>query len=461
MIVLNIIEEYVNVVSKETDSPKTFITACAYHLVSNMLGRYFYCMEMPYKNKRPNLWYILSSVSGRGRRSTAIAFEQECQKGAMRLLKWDDKSISDSVIEEGTVEGIADDLSRRVTNDTLAIVSSEFGGILKRIRKQRYMSGVMNLLTKLYSGESYKFSLSQRKGIFVRYIPEGLYVTMLTSMQDPEEYLDRSMIRQGTLRRMNIIYEPKSEFWLPPIRFGGSRPENVVGHISEEIAKRMTTYQEILNTSTSIGSRYPEYQFIDIFFERSVAEQINLKAHEIDEKIDINASDINVYNQSIWESRTKMAMCYAIAEGDLKAMTGLSKDPPVIIVKQEHLNKVLEFQNMYLPKLTSVIEGLPEYETKIKSFKAPIERVYSAILEAGEEGMSVSEFGHKYQYWEKKIKDTTIESLKTANRIWEGLRPSATRPAIVYLADIHYKAYVAKYVKPSTASSTATTVVSK
>lgn len=68
----DIIEKFYEIVKPYCDAPDSFILGGGYYLVSDLLGRFFRCSQMPFGSEggRPNFWYLMSSIPGRMRRSS-------------------------------------------------------------------------------------------------------------------------------------------------------------------------------------------------------------------------------------------------------------------------------------------------------------------------------------------------------------------------------------------------------
>ena len=67
---MNLIDQLVEITEKYVDSPQVFHQAMAYHILSTTLGRFYRLVDV--KISRPNTWFIISCIPGRGRRSTII-----------------------------------------------------------------------------------------------------------------------------------------------------------------------------------------------------------------------------------------------------------------------------------------------------------------------------------------------------------------------------------------------------
>lgn len=93
----NLIDKYHAIVSKYCDSPKEFITGSAYHIISALPGRFFSSRCIPGQPKtgmKPNVWFIMSSIPGRTRRSALSKYDTYVYRGVSRNFLSDEKSIT-------------------------------------------------------------------------------------------------------------------------------------------------------------------------------------------------------------------------------------------------------------------------------------------------------------------------------------------------------------------------------
>jgi len=243
---MNIIEDFIK--GCETDAPLEFKEATIYHALSYLPGRF-----ISYKGRRPNIWFLLSSIPGAYRRSSVNKIHDTIRKTALmdyynvvtnvkptkmikeknpKTKKMEEKEVPkqpeeirdekrqkvfrnsniNEYIQSGSPEGVVDKIvySSKKGINTFCINDSEFGLTLKNVSGSNYTSGIDTLYSKLYSGEEYLQDLSKRgeKAMHwnIRHIHAGTYVTMFCSMQEPRLYLRRASFEQGLMRRIILIY---------------------------------------------------------------------------------------------------------------------------------------------------------------------------------------------------------------------------------------------------------------
>ena len=384
------IEDYTKLLYDYNDAPNVFNQASAYHLTSTLLGRFF---KIPWVSLggRPNVWLIISSIPGRMRRSSIQKVDRyiyekvltkyfSSVKNIPEEVPDEDKSkisakemVYSTIIEEGTPEGIIDHISNNPSLNEFDIQSTEFGGVLQRMRSREYEIGAASILSKLYYGEGSSMYLSRRGrgGFGQRYLRAGLYATMFCGMQEPKYYMSPEMIRTGLVRRCLISFFKVREIdrWKEPLNTTRNYIYHDLDVFVEDLTKRMIKYH---------GQSY------NVYFYPQVMDKINAFAYECDKKLEEEESDVNIYKQSFWEHLTKLSALEAIARGNVI----LVRDEFVINVEEEDFRKAKTFLDDVMKRSVEVIYSLSEYRQPIKIAKDPIERVYSIIASAGEEGMS-------------------------------------------------------------------------
>ena len=386
------ITRFVNICSKYCDSPEVFIEAGGYHIVASLLGRYFKSKWLP-KPGRPNLWFICSSIPGRMRRSSVYGFVEFVYKKVLekmtkeRFLEEnkqlpDDKKIKinkeliqsvieDGIIEEGSPEGVMDHIDQTEL-ECYAIMSTEFGVVLLRMGGEHYESGVGTLFSKLAYGEGGSMFLSRRGGAKgKRKIPPGLYVTMFCGMQEPKWYLSKKMIRQGLLRRILIIYVPKSMRYKPPIVIGREQVWFELKQLFEDLVVKVKIIEEKLGETGQ--------ELIRVRFKPSVYEEINKFDESFATKVDENPTDVNLYKQSFWEHLTKLTMCKAIADDNCKLHYDEGLSEYYILVKENHLQAAKKFFNKATGNCDECIQELGAKSETVRTKEDPLEMVYGHI----------------------------------------------------------------------------------
>jgi len=392
---VNFIDEYTKQVMKYTDAPKNFIQASAYYIVSATLGEFYVNKLVPFGAQRPNLWIVLSSIPGRMRRSTV---QRMAYMSYRKIIGAD--FFPDMVIEEGTPEGIMDAIGEE-PKSSYTIQSTEFGAVMERMSRGSYQYGVASLLSKLYYGEGGRQSLSRRGGKKKdRILPEGLYVTMFTGLQEAYYYFTTEMLNQGLLRRLLIIYEKKAKRWRPPI--DQLRQEFRMDKLINSLKKER---QNLLKKG--LDSRG-----ISVVLIGDAEDKINDYSKKLDKALDTEQDNVALYRQTLWEHLIKLATVNAIPRG-----ATMVAGRPVLNVTINDVNKAEKFLRNVEAGMQTVIEGLGEMEEPLRTQKTAEQRCYRYIRQAGKDGIGMDNLGKKFPGVPRAKVVQFIENLRGQGRI--------------------------------------------
>lgn len=460
----NLIEEYINIIKEYTDSPKIFQQASGYFLTSTLLGQYF---NIQWLHKgRPNVWFILSSIPGRMRRSTIQDFNdcvlftsltegyKQIQKAndatrianpnapklteAERERKLKDEANTmymNSIIEDGSYEGIQDRIITGVESGVtnFSINSTEFGNTLKKITGSGYRSGTDTLFSKLYSGERSIQSFSQRgrqnPELSTRYIPEGLYVTMFAGMQEPGQYLSEGLSRQGLLRRIMVAYVKPGDLsmddWKSPLREKNSEVYRRLREFSiNNIVPLIVKYNKAVEENKGL-------LWVDI--ETFVREKLENQARKIDKALTENVSDYDIYRQTYWEHLTKLSTLNAIAM-DKTIGTGVDT---MLMVDREAARPAFKFLKTMTKHTESMMEEISARKVARK-IDTTIDFIYTKIKNTGPKGISHSKLLTGTSLKTEKLGGYII-TLVDAERIVVVSEKTKGRPKTVYVATCFLK----------------------
>jgi len=374
--VVNLIDEYTNIINKYYDTPLPFITATGQWLISALYGRYFVCPALPENTKKPNLFFVLSSPPLFTRRTTVTSIAKRLFiKADSEITGLPPNQIKDKFIEEFTIEGIADHISATGFEDYI-ICSHEFGMVLTRGRRQ-YLEGMLSAMSKLYDGIGHKQYLSTRGGKPAgREIPDRLYVTMLAEMQKAEIYLNQLMLSQGFLRRVILIPQSHEDLDI-------NRYKPFISLERKFCPFNLDKFSEKLIERGKIIKQFFEENGGEIIIELrpKVINVINKLDRTMFLSFKQTGDEKQIYFGSYPAFITKLAMIYAIADLDneIKEGKGVREDRKIyyIFVYENHLAKAISF---FRPIFTRVQEKLEKIitEREVQPLKT-YETVYNKI----------------------------------------------------------------------------------
>ncbi len=381
---------YVEDISTLMDCPREYVEASAYHNLSSIFSRFFHCTGIT-QLTRPNVMFIMSSIPGRTRRSTLLSADNAIYRAAYtaflnksRVIPCDkiEELIADSILEEGSPEGVMDDITEYRKNlmkyppkkpyyDNIYNVdfqSSEFGDILGSMSKDGYQRGMARIISKIYNGEGSKISLSLRGPKKSRYLERGTYGTMFASMQTAGLYIDAYHVNQGLMRRL-ILINGKSNRHLPYWDMSREDVKSKTEPLVEILSKRLDTILEEYDKIREEGKMCS----IPVYLSPKVETLVNELNEQREELVDEDPADYNnLVRQSDGEHVQKLATLHAIDELNFKGKLGL-------MVEEKHWNPAKEFFDRATAGNKEVYDRIGIKKVSAESHTEPIERIFRII----------------------------------------------------------------------------------
>lgn len=344
VVISDTIVDIVKTLEQFIDAPRTFLIGGAYWLNSALLGQFYRCEVIP--SGMPNVWYVMSSIPGRCRRSSVMGayvtiyrkvmsnylektgaidqinqvlkeeFEQLPEKEQQKKKNKPEyitnmTYIENTRLEEGTPEGIMDAIQFAYENYQIMsyhFTNPEFGGTLSQMGARGTPYGISRIMSMLWSAEPGKVNLSMRsdKGS-IRYIPEGLFVTLFAGMQEPWEYVDKRSIKQGLMRRTPVDYVFAHERYLPLISGNRRLYKAAIDAIADKLTERMLQIHEYKMESA--------YDYLYANFDQNVWKMVNDYDEQWNRKVDEHGTLVNIMLQSKGVHLSKYAIVRALARG--------------------------------------------------------------------------------------------------------------------------------------------------
>jgi len=417
---MGFIEDFLKVARKLTDASDLYLRAAAYFCVSFLFGVNAHCLDS--RVARNNEWFMLSGAPAITRKSTvintiAVKFCKTMLENSIKkrfgINDNEAKMLVDMMFfESGTSEGITDHLA--ITHDMpeidrYALISTEYGAVLKSASKKDYLADYFTFLSKLYSGEGGNVPLSSRgkkPEERIRRLPEGLYVCALVGLQDLHLYFDPLTITQGFARRFIMIHaSPDSkEYRLPPID-----PAYKVAKLSFKnlVPKYEDMFDNYNDPSTTIL----------VAFESDAREAI-IKVWdkcETDYAQDPTNSWL-LYKQAAWEHLYKLSVLEAISR---------TRDPPydtvgtkMITVKLDDVRRAGKFLSSALDSVRPIfalIDASPRQGSLVLR-SGELNYIKQIIRSAGKAGITKSDLIKKSGLTTKQLDDLLI-TLMTAEEV--------------------------------------------
>ena len=443
----DLLTDYLNIIREFTDAPDIFLQSCAYHVISTTLGQYFGINNA--KIKRPNTWFVLSSIPGRTRRSTVCNFNEQAISRVFKGFYKEKLGLNPreaeirynmSRIIDGSAEGIADAVMNGENEgiNTFNVCNPEIGDVLRKISQGRSgAQGIDTLLSRLYYGDGYYANFSVRsKNPEPRFFGKGKYVTMFSSMQEPEYYLNKTMSRQGLLRRLLLVYvEPKDmsmDNWKSPFDDSLHKYQKQLDdYLEKKLLPMMLKFHDAWENYNEnfTGARI----YIPVNIPKNIEDKIKDIAYKNDEELLDNVDDFTIYQQTQWEHLTKLTAVSAIANGDLEG----KKEANIwkITAKDTDFNRAKEVLEVIGKHTEKVLEDLGTQVIQAKRDKG-IDRVYKQINRAGPHGIKHSDLLNNLYGINKNDLKIYVDTLSEANKI-KILYPDSKK-ATKYIASCYF-----------------------
>jgi len=448
--VLPLTEEVKKICMEDCDAPPVFFDMMGYHLISSTAGMCFRPMWL--KIKRPNIYCIMASIPGRERRSSVMELHDILVDTSLmeyyvliKNISRDDawKLVTLSKIESGTEAGICDAIlegingievtdGRKVSVDSFRFCSPEFGPTLKRMSSEKDPErGVDSLLCKFYSGEAHNYRLNQGGKTAKagenrsRFIPVGLYFTMFSSMQEPQNFLTQKMNDIGLLRRTKIGYVKTSDLkmtdWKSPF---GSTISSIDCHkqlrllAKKEIVPKMIKYHKLLQELRNESGCEEDYLNVD--FDTESRKVITEMARKVDEALITDCSSYNIYKQSDWEHVSKYAILNAISRDN---WMGGNNPKGMLFVEIEDTNKAIADLKAIDSNASYIIDSIGKTE-KMQETGTILDRMESHIRRGGSAGRTRTQVAQRWSTIHKDELDLKLLTLIDQEKIFEAERPA-------------------------------------
>lgn len=208
----NIISNYIECMSKRTDGYTEYHYATILGILSRIIDRKIY-VEFRQGRIFPNLWIILLGNSTTSRKTTCMYFGKDMVEST--------DFMSESLIDDGeffipndfTPESFIEILTETPHG---ALWVDEAGSFLATAKKP-YMSGVMDLLCRIYDGKSYHRKLRTKKGkepddFFIK--NPYLSILFATTPERFSEYTTLIDLVSGFLVRFLYLFPQYPKKWM-------------------------------------------------------------------------------------------------------------------------------------------------------------------------------------------------------------------------------------------------------
>lgn len=207
---VNFIDEWVYWASTKTDAPSEYHRAAALTLLSAIYSEFGHATPKWGKMKL-NLWMMVLGRSTKDRKSTARSY----MNAAFRALKTDDYTYT--LGEDVTPGGINLALHDRA-NKASVFERDEVQGLFKELLGQSYMTGGLEMFTKLYDGWSGGRLRASGEKKIQESVPVSFIMFLMGIQTETADVLTVSNFKSGFLTRFLYVTGSRPDnYQAPPI----------------------------------------------------------------------------------------------------------------------------------------------------------------------------------------------------------------------------------------------------
>ena len=205
---VNFVDEWVTWAGTKTDAPSEYHRAAAITVLSAVYSEFGHATPQ-WGPMKLNLWFMVLGRSTLDRKSTARSYMNK----AFRALKTDEYnySIGDDVTPGGISLALHDRANKATVFDR-----DEVQGLFKELLHQSYMSGGLEVFTKLYDGWSGGRVRASGDKKIQESVPVSFIMFMAGILTESADVLTVTNFRSGFLTRFLYVMGSRPDHYVPP-----------------------------------------------------------------------------------------------------------------------------------------------------------------------------------------------------------------------------------------------------
>lgn len=232
--IVNFIDEWVQWAGTKTDAPSEYHRASAMTILSAVFSEFAHATpEFAPKGLKLNLWFMVLGRSTKDRKSTSRSYMND----AFRALKTDeyDYSIGDDVTPGGISLALHDRANKATVYDR-----DEVQGFFKEVLGQSYMSGGIEVFTKLYDGWSGGRVRATGEKKIMESVPTSFIMFMMGILTETADVLTITNYKSGFLTRFNYVVGKRPDGYKAPPMKQSSAEQQGKDEVFDGLIKRLT-----------------------------------------------------------------------------------------------------------------------------------------------------------------------------------------------------------------------------
>lgn len=247
---VNFIDEWIAWAGTKTDAPQEYHRAAAITLLSAVYSEFGHATpKFAPKGLKLNLWFMVLGRSTKDRKSTSRSFLND----ALRALKTDDYnySIGDDVTPGGISLALHDRANKATVYDR-----DEVQGLFKELLHQSYMSGGLEVFTKLYDGWSGGRVRASGEKKIMESVPVSFIMFMMGILTETADVLTITNYRSGFLTRFLYVLGKRPDGYKAPPMEQTSEEEVEDDKVFNGLVKHLALNRNFWEMRGSDGKTY-------------------------------------------------------------------------------------------------------------------------------------------------------------------------------------------------------------
>lgn len=393
---VNFIDEWVHWAGTKTDAPSEYHRAAAMMIMSAVYSEFGHATPKFAKGGlKLNIWFMVLGRSTKDRKSTSRHYAE----AMFRALKTDEYNYS--IGDDVTPGGISLALHSRANKSTV-FSRDEVQGLFKELLNQSYMSGGLEVFTKLYDGWSGGRVRASGDKKEQESVPVSFIMFLMGILTESADVLTVTNYRSGFLTRFNYIIGKRPDgYKAPPIE--QSSPEEqqedlVFNSMVKHLAINRNHWEMLGGDGKTFGLRAEDDAWVRFQqFERDVQSEV----------------ENTQYAEIIGTTAERMVI------STLKLATILAMDDRSNTVKMKHILQAIGYAGEWFDNAVTVASMVSESE-----WMRDVEKLEEFINSKGGKvsyAAAYRNFSNKRPFeFEEMLQ--SLESRGTLNRVQSGSR---------------------------------------
>lgn len=335
----NFIDEWIQWASTKTDAPAEYHRAAAITLLSTVYSEFGHATPKFAKDGlKLNIWFMVLGRSTKDRKTTSRSY----MNAALRRLKNDDYnySIGDDVTPGGISLALHDRANKSTVYDR-----DEVQGFFKEVLHQSYMSGGLEVFTKLYDGWSGGRVRASGDKKILESVPVSFIMFMMGILAEATDVLTVTNYRSGFLTRFVYVIGSRPDDYKSPPMEQDSEEDNGEDKVFDGLVTHLATNRNYWEMRGGDGKTYA------MRADKDAWERLQQFANDV-----ASAAEDTTYSEIIGTTSERMVI------STLKLAALLAMDDRASTIKLPHMLQAIHYAGEWFDNSVTVASMVSESE---------------------------------------------------------------------------------------------------